>query len=251
MHYVKKTIHAGDLILVRKYKSPRYGKRNNTRSSNLNETNEVQKKINERNRQEQIVAEILENFNKGDWWVTLTFSREERPSSTDDACKIFGRFIQKIKRKLKSKRMIFRMGKEIDPKVIGVVEMPPSGAVHIHFLISGDVPADLIFDNWTYGKVKAIQRIYDLNNLKLANYLVKGEGATHKVTEHKFYKTRNLKKPKVEREIIKAEKWLKNPKPIRGYRVVEDSVINYTDDIGFDAQKYILIKTVTREVMRQ
>lgn len=229
--YIQKTIIAGEYEIVKKCFSPRYG-RKAIRSANFQKTTDRQKEINKRLREENYIAYALANFKKGDWYITLTYAPDKRPGDIDAAHKCFTDMLQKSKRQLK------RKGQDI--MCLEKTEFPPSGAVHHHLVINKEVPLELIFRNWPYGKVRDIQRIYSVSDLKLFNYLVKSEGARHEIIDFKFFKTRNLKKPVIKRRVIKANSWRKVPKARKGFELLRESIINYTDEAGYDAQKYII-----------
>lgn len=231
--YIQKTVICGRYIITKKCFSLRYNKKA-LRSPNMKKTSEKQKEINKRNREEEFLATCLANFDIEDWYITLTYTREARPDSIKSAHKEFGTFIQKVKRYCKRHN--------IECLCCGKTEMPPSGAVHHHFMMNKAVPLEIILKYWTKGRVKDIQRIYSMDDMKLVNYIAKGEGAKHSVVEYKFFKTRNLKKPIIKRKVIKANSWTRVPKAKKGYQILEDSIFNYTDIVGFDAQRYIMVR---------
>ena len=232
--YIEKTIRAGNIIIKKKYFSLRYGKKNIPRSTNIHESSEQQKRINKKRSDEKRTLLMLNNFNAGDWWITLTYSRDKRPKDIDEAHSIFRKFLQKVKRRLKKRGIEF--------KYMGKTEMPESGAVHHHLVINGDIEISEIFDMWEYGNLKDVKRIYKLDDFKLANYFVKGENNRHKESDCRYTQSRNLLKPDEKVRIIKAGHWRRDPRPIKGYDILSGSVQNFYDDVGFEMQKYIMVK---------
>lgn len=226
-----------DMYIVQKGFSARYGKKS-FRSINMNETSESQKLINRRLADEKIIYLILENFRErkvdgnkveqGDRFITLTYKKELRPTTLDEAHEILAKVMKAIKRKYKA------------CKYISKTEMPEGGAVHHHLLITRDVPHDYIAKLWSkYCNRIDDKEIYSLEDFKLANYFVKNE-ASHKCKEFKYRKSANLTKPKVTVKIIKAHTWKAEPVAKRGYAVVD--VQNYFDLFGFEAQRYTMVR---------
>lgn len=232
--YIEKTIYAGDVIIRKKYFSLRYGKKNIPRNANIQESSEQQKRINKKRSDEKRELLMLNNFNVGDWWITLTYSKEKRPEDIDEAHNIFRKLLQRIKRRLKRRGIEF--------KYMGKTEMPKSGAVHHHLVINGDIEISEIFDMWEYGSLRDVKRIYKLDDFKLADYFVKGENSRHKEADCRYTQSRNLVKPVEKVRIIKSGHWRMEPRPIKGYDILAGSVQNYNDDVGFEMQRYVMVK---------
>ncbi len=232
--YIEKTIYAGNTIIRKKYFSLRYGKKNIPRSPNTQKSSEQQKRINKKRSDENRELIMINNFPVGSWWITLTYIKEKRPKDINEAHNIFRKFLQRIKRWLKKKGIEF--------KYMGKTEMPKSGAVHHHLVINGNVEVSEIFDMWEYGNLKDVKRIYKMNDFKLADYFVKGEGSRHKESDCRYTQSRNLVKPVEKVRIIKSGHWRREPRPVKGYDILEGSVRNYNDDAGFEMQRYVMVK---------
>lgn len=230
MSYIRKNIYLRDkeIIIVKKMFSLRYG-RKAARGINIKKTSEKQKDINRRRAEENRMYTLVNNFDIGDWWITLTYSRDKRPESVDDAHKLFTKYLAKLRRKYGDKL-----------KYMGKTELPERGAVHHHLVIAAGVPLDDVMKLWKWGRIKDVKAIYSINDFELAAYFVKNE-KSHKCIECKYTQSRNLVKPTVKTEVVSAVKWRKNPQPLKGYDIAGD-VKEYIDEIGFPVQSYFMIR---------
>lgn len=228
MSYIKRTttIKDGELIITEKKFSGRYGKKC-IRSRNTGETIERQKAINRRRADERRILLGMNNFSLGDWWITLTYSRDNRPSAFDEAHKNFTKFLAKLKRKYGA-----------DLKYMGKTELPSSGAVHHHLILCGNVDLKDVFSMWKFGNIKNVKQIYSVLDMELMNYFVKHD--VESCVECKFTASRNLKKPDVKVEKIRSRSVLKKPRPKKGYVVTD--IQEYDDELGFAVQRYVMVK---------
>lgn len=229
MPYIEKTVAllGGALIIKHKTFSLRFG-RKAARGVNICKTSEKQAEINRRRSDDNRIYKIIENFLPcQSYWITLTYRLELRPGSIDEAHSIFTKFIAKLR----------RIGGRF--AYMGKTEMPESGAVHHHLLADAALCTDLLIKHWSFGSVKDIKLVYKTDDLKLANYFVKNEG-THSCIECKYTQSRGLKTPEIKTRIVSASSWRKEPRAKKGYKVVD--VQNYFDILGFEAQKYIMLK---------
>ena len=235
MAYVKRIIEGGNVRIVRKHFSTRYGRRGVPRGMKINPTPEKQKERNKRRAEEYQSMFIPANFDIGDYYFTLTYSTDNRPSEFKEAHGNMTKYLHKVQRIMKRNGVVI--------KIFAKTEMTPTGSFHHHIIMSGGISMGILWDKWVFGNIKDFQKIYSIDDMKLANYIVKGEGAKHKVAAGKIFKTKNLVKPRVETEIVKSSSWTPNPKDTKDYNVVIDSVYDY-DDIytGFPAQFYIMVK---------
>ncbi|MGN0162843.1 MAG: hypothetical protein ACI4EA_04570 [Candidatus Ornithomonoglobus sp.] len=242
MYRQKRTeLRDGDIIMVEKGYAPRIGKKGG-RGQIISVTSEKQKEINANRASRNRINLIINNFNwryelgkvtyRGDHWITLTYKKDMRPADIDSAHKIFTKLLQFIKRK------------HPEVKYMGKTELPPSGNVHHHLIISRheinghDVILDLIKNKWfKYSANVKCEEIYSLLDEQLANYFIKCEHS-HKCDKCKYTQSLNLKKPVVKVKILKPKTFRKEPKAIKGYEIV--SVNNYQDYFGFDAQRYVM-----------
>ena len=241
MPYFKTTIRAGKTIEVHKGYVKRQGV--SIRGGKQKVTPEEMDKINEMNARRKLKIKINANFGEGDPFVTLTYRKGERPSKEEAK--------ERIKALLKELRKIYKkQGSEL--KYINVTEYE-NKAIHHHLILNdlknGNI-AKIINTLWIYGRPNYKYLDSSGQYKDLADYLIKETSKTYKKNkeEGKGHKQRyscskNLVMPEPKTEIIKANKWTADPKPIKGYYVDQDSVFNGIDPFtGREYQRYTLIE---------
>jgi len=213
-----------------KYHSARYGKKSG-RGCNIKPTSEKQKFINKKISGQKRLWTICDNFEKDDYFITLTYRRDERPDSMDEAMECIKKFLAKLSRILKKRNTKL--------SYMQMTERGTKGGVHHHLLIKNRFDIGVIFEKnlWPYGSVN-IQRVYSDNLLKLGMYMLKGDS---EASEKRYSQSRDIVAPEPEVKIIAAEKWTEVPKPVKGYEV-----INVSDGVdmeyGYPYQEYIMVK---------
>lgn len=232
MAYIKLTVDCGNDIYTYKYHSQRYGIKTE-RGINEKPTSKQQKKINRRlsARKRQWTASC--NFGEGDFYITFTYMRQLRPDDTSTAHKNMMSTLAKIRRKLK---------KENTPLMyMCTTERGSKGAVHHHLLIKNNFNIGLLCDLWKCGKIDLIP-IRTGSMAALAGYFAKETEAEHvskkreKETIHSA--SRNLKKPKIKKQIIKARTFTEIPLPKKDcYKIHEYN--GFQSIAGYMYQEYI------------
>lgn len=241
MAYIKTTITAGKTIEVSKTYSARYGVKGIKRSENINPTPEKVKKINQRNAEKRLRRLINTNFGEGDIHLVLTYKKEERPD-VEGAHKELKNFIKRIK------RVYEKEGLEL--KYIAVTEYEGK-AIHHHMIIPG-IDMRLIQKKWPHGKTRPTFMDDTGEYSLLAEYLIKETSKTFledgAAMKRRYIGSRNLVEPTVKKEIIKAQKFNNDPKPVKGYYVDKNSIVNGIHEItGWPYQFYRMIKIERRK----
>lgn len=231
--YIKKTITSGDIVEVEKHFITRHGK-GKRRASPTNPTPQDVEQINERNAEKKLRRLMNANFTKNDYHTVLTYRKEERLSITDSK-KAISDFLKKLRAEYK------KQGSELKYIVVteyGTVANPK--AIHHHLMIN-NIGIEHITKHWKYGKVN-ITPIYSEDLGELANYFVKEtklkNGATRQKGEKRWSSSRNLAKPIIKVEKIKANSWRDVPRPPKGYIMVADTLYNGVDIFGHITQTY-------------
>ena len=88
---------------------------------------------------------------------------------------------------------------------------------------------------------------------KLAAYLVKETSETFrsgKISGKRWNASKNLVKPKIEKEIVSADSWTKSPKAMKGYFIPKTSIEMDVDAFGYPYQKYTMIKIPEKKGIR-
>lgn len=239
MPYLQHTWYAGNTTEIHKTYSARYGKRIQ-RGANINKTPEAVKKYNAIIAERELRLLVNTNFTHGDYYITLTYRRDERPDP-QTARKQVDKFISNCR------KMYKRAGKEM--KWVAITEYKKR-AIH-HHLIINQYKIGQIADLWPYGhpKIQLLDNTGDYS--KLAEYLVKETcktfGEAGSPSKKRYRHSRNLKKAEHEVKVIKADAWRKEPKAKKGYQIVRDSVYTDVNPItGYPYQIYRMVKPPNR-----
>ena len=185
---IQKTIKAGHVLEVICY--DRLPCRPRTRKPHTGETSAYQKMINERQAKLRIARLINANFERGDRFVTLTYSSEPT-IETAEMC--LETFIKRLRTRY--------------PNVKYVAKTETKPRIHHHFLFKNSVKYVDLEKIWGKGYVNSTT-ILDDDLTSLANYLTKEERQKGK----KYIRhSRSLTMPKV---TIKNIKRLRQPKGV-------------------------------------
>lgn len=135
---------------------------------------------------------LLENFRPGDYWITLTYRKEERPESMKEALHDAELFRNRMKK-------YFRKA-GADFKWMQTSEIGSRGAAHHHMVINRIPGLDRhLAKEWKRGKVY-FQLLYADGRFRdLAEYMAKEE-SRESARSH----SRNLVKPRKVREIMRG-----------------------------------------------
>lgn len=169
-----------------------------------NASRPVQKNLNYRNAQKWFRLSAVANFNEGDYTAEFTFAPEFKPKSVEECEKEIKNFIKRINR-ARNKKNLPKM------KYLGVIEGKTSDNLHFHMILDNLLNRDEIDDLWTKGRGKNKKSIgfTHINKIKSqngqdgviikANYLTKEFKLENQKGKRKWFSSRNLKKPVVER----------------------------------------------------
>lgn len=242
MPYREKVVIAGKTIEVSKSHSIRYPGKKIPRSPNANATPEEQKKINERNAETNLRHLINTNFGYQDIHLVLTYRREKRPATPEDAKADLEKFLRKLRGHYKKR------GQEL--KYIAVTEYK-NKSIHHHLIINSMDEIKELTELWPHGQPRPTYLDNSGQYGQLASYLIKETSKTFNTDERIYGKrwcaSKNLEKPKVVTRIIAACTWQKEPKPKAGYYIEESSRKNGISDVtGFPYQFYRMIKLPKR-----
>lgn len=231
--YIKKTYRYGSYVEVHKYYPTRTAA--GGRAKKAKRTKEEVDLNNQKTKERKLQRLILGNFKKGDWHLTLTYEKSKRPGSLQEAKEIMQKFCRKLKTELR------KLGHEL--KYIYVTERGKLGACHHHMILE-DLPGmkDLIMRFWVYGSHYFSPIYEDGECEQLASYLLKHETKEENAGST-YTRSRNLVTPAVEKEIIYAHRWALDPKELKGYQIIKDSVVNgYNVCTGMPMQRYMMRK---------
>lgn len=239
MAYVRKEYDLGRIRQIEKYYPGNYGAPGKPRGKKRNRTPEDIDRQNRTNREKKIQRLILANFKEGDWHLILSYKKDERPGSNEEAKKQIQKFLADMRKEYK------KAGYEF--KYIYVTEKGKKGAWHHHLIIEDIVDHNLITTKlvqkyWKYGHPTFNPLYEDGEFENLAEYIVKKE--TKEDQEGCTYsRSRNLIVPEPTREIIHRRRWQEEPKAPKGWYVDKNSLINGINPVtGYPYQHYTLIR---------
>ena len=192
-------------------------------------TNMTQERINQRRRAERTMRLVLDNFEAGDSYLTLTFCDRPQPDEVKDA-------LAKFKRDL---RTIFqKSGKTL--KYISVIEnMRSRGRPHVHLLIPALTSEEMkkAIKKWKLGRVKI--ETYQggaLDARKLADYFEKEE-IDPTTGSGRVMPSRNLTRTEPKKKVIsKSETYRDKIQAPPGYKVIDILSVNIWTDEGYPIQ---------------
>lgn len=246
MGYIKKRWWCAHGCQVMEYHTRRRYPPGEKRSGKKNPTPEKQQERNTRRKRMQIQRLILNNFDEGDKWITLTYSEDRAPDDMD-ACMKNAAALNRHLRKIYGKA-------ETPFRWIRNIEMTKRGICHIHLLVNALPGTDIgkeIREWWKerFGKIARIQDTYlDGAFSSLAAYLAKTQRDEDGKCVSRYSRSRNLVDPVPDvQEYVRWNAMARGEwKEIRipkGYELVRESVYEGVDEAtGYPYRYYTLIR---------
>lgn len=139
------------------------------RRSKCHPTSDIQKRLNQKNREKWLLRLVRENFGRNDYITTLTFGKGNEPTSLDEAKRIIRNFLTRLRRRYK------KAGTEL--KYIYTIERgKKNGRWHYHLFLSGDISRDEIETCWGLGYANTRRLQPEEDGLAaLVHYVTKGQ----------------------------------------------------------------------------
>ena len=232
--YIRLTYDFPDGQEVEEYHTAKYGAPGQKRRARAKPTPEQIARHNSLNRIKKIQRLIRWNFNYDeDLWLTLTYSRENKPSDIPAAVHDVNLLFAQLRR-------IFRK-QDATMKWMLKTERGARGGIHHHLLITNTPNNDLlgiITKRW--GKNGGVHpRFTEKEGKKspyreLAEYIEKRKpGETVR-----FSRSRNMIEKQPKKEIMPGKTMRKPPKDRGGYVVVRNTIIEGINPLGYPWRKY-------------
>ena len=238
--YYETTYVAGKTIEVYKSKDKLSGPL--SRGPTVKRTPEQIKESNDRQARKKLTRLINANFADGDLFLTLTY---QKAPTVDEARNEVKKFVRNLKGRYE------RRGSPL--KWILVTEYE-NKRIHHHLVVNN--PDDFnatkqISECWKKNGAVNSKALYgDGQYKKLAEYMVKEtEKSINKgeITQ-RWTSSRNLIRPKPKVRKIRANSWQPNPKPKKGYRIDEETIVNGVNGYtGHAFQSYTMVQYPQRE----
>lgn len=214
--YIKKTYEMGDYKEVHKYY--RYGCPKGKRGKKHERTSETVIRYNQKLKERQLQRILCANFKEGDWHLVLSYRKEDRPGSMEQAKKDIRNFLRKLKNRFK------KAGYEL--KYICATERGKQGACHHHLILQDIVDGvfstkQAVMDHWK--GARHFTPLYDQEAyMQLAEYIAKKE--TKEGGGVSYTRSRNLIVPKAKIRRIRAKEWAEEPRNEKMYEVIKGTV---------------------------
>lgn len=175
-------------------------------------------------------------FDTDDYYITLTFRKDERPRSMEEAKKIFKAYREKLRKAYKKKDIPFRW--------ICNIEMGTRKAVHIHMVMNRFDGLDRIVSKlWKYGR-KDIQLMYEEGGFRdLAAYITKSPVTDSSLSETYYSHSRNLPLPEPKVKEISCWSIKRKIRIPEGWYLDRDSMEEGETKAGFAYRNYVLLRT--------
>lgn len=245
--YIKNACMIHDKIEIEKHYPGNFGAAGVKRMPKKKKTPEEMKKQNLWRRERDLRRLIEHNFHTDGVHVTLKCKKEDRPTLEEGRI-IIRQFRDKLRKAYR------QQGWEL--KYIITTETGKRGAVHWHCIINycsneETSTSRMIREIWTRGRPCFVMMDESGDYKTLAEYIIKEssrrieEGKTEEKLS--YMSSRNLIKPPVKKEKIKAKRWSREPAAPTGYYVVKDSVINGINKFTGLPYQYYTIRKLKKE----
>ena len=225
---------ADDLVKVQKYAPERVTQKGTPRRRRDNPTSEAVKKNNQNLRIEKLQLLLYLNFRHG-YIVALEYFRGSSPGTYQEADKIMMQTLKRIKRTHKNFKYIATTERGKADKNL-----------HHHVIVESLEAAKLLLSSWGGYMPEPRQLYQDKNAFKsLAAYLIKQETKEERPKGYpSYHASKNLKKPSI--EVVRVnEPWTEEPKPLEGYEIIPQSVVNgFNECLGIKYQSYMLKRKI-------
>lgn len=234
----RETIIAGMIISRRYYWAPEkvLGEK---REKKQNPTRQAVLKINRRNAERELTMKLHHNFGEGDIHATLTYAGEE--PSIEEAQTERKNFLKRLRRYFKKKGCTL--------KWIMVTEYE-NKRIHHHLILSRMDVADLA-KLWTAGHVYTVCLDGSGDYRKLASYLIKETDKTFRhadaFSKQRYSCSRTVTSPVRKIEDVRISEALGDPKAIKGYHILQDSVYRGVNPVTHIACMEYMLLSDSRE----
>lgn len=255
--YVKKVHKAGRTIEVEKMHTHKYPK--GVRAPIARPTAESVKKYNEKLAFDYWRRKINHNFTEDDLHIVLPYRKGYRPGEKELKNDI-RRFKEILRKEMKKRGLVFKY-----VHVVGFYNkdgIPETGydthdetSLHHHLVISG-IDYKVLTKAWK-GENHARLWMYPLDDegdyTDLSAYLFGHTKNLFRAAEAPYKKrwscSRNLKEPpQPTQEVVSASSWRKDPEPIKGYKIVTDSIrYGVSEETGYPYQFYRMVEIKSRK----
>lgn len=235
--YLLEEVDAGRVREVRKKYSARYHIKGIPRGDNHNPTPEDVEKVNQENAERKLRWIINANYQAGDFHAIAGFDGNWNPTQ-GEAMTAYAKFIRKARELYRKNGRSFQY--------VAAMERGQRGEHKIHFhLVIPYLDTRKISEIWPWGRI----RYFPLDNsgqyAKIASYIIKRTSKTFRAGEgfkKRYNSSTNLIIPVPKNTIVSREKWMLDPRPVKGYYIEKDKTYNgISERTGYPVQFYSMV----------
>lgn len=231
--YVRDTFYFKDSIEVEEKHTGRYGAPGEKRAKRAKPSPEQIEKQNQWRRERDLRRLIKENFEENDLWVTLTYRKDARPPTLQDAKEDIGKCLRKLRGQYK------RRGTAL--KYIATTEIGSRGGVHHHLIINRIDESDkLLAKLWEKGRVHMTLMYKQGGFRDLAEYIAKRPPDK---ADKWYSRSRNLSVPQAKRQIMLGATFKREPQPPKNYYLEKETYYQGINPVtGHRYRHYIFVR---------
>lgn len=225
----------GDIVEVMEYHDGNHGAPGEKRQKKREVTPEDIERINRWNRERMCWRKLVNNFGSNDYFVTLTYRKNERPADMEEAKADWKQFCDRLRRwyRKAGETMIW----------IRNIEVGTKNGWHIHCVLKRIPDLDIrLAECWTKGR-PVIKLMYQQGEMRdLAAYLTKTSKTDKKLKESHYWTSRNLPVPKAEKKVIHGWELEDAVRVPGGYYLDKESLREGINPFGFKYRTYLLVR---------
>ena len=231
--YVRDTFYFRDSIEVEEKHTGRYGAPGEKRTKRAKPSPEQIEKQNQWRRERDLRRLIKENFEENDLWVTLTYRKDARPPTLQDAKEDIQKCLRKLREQYKKRGTAL--------KYIVAVEIGSRGGVHHHLIINRIDESDkLLASLWKKGRVHMTLMYKQGGFRDLAEYIAKRPPDK---ADKWYSRSRNLSIPQAKRQIMLGATFKREPQPPKNYYLEKETYYQGINPVtGHRYRHYIFVR---------
>ena len=243
MAYKRRKVWAGRGLYVAEYYTARQHPKGESRQKRQRPSTESVKASNERKARNRLKWKLNENFDVGDYFVTLTYGNGRNKDVTwEEMQRDLNVFLRRVKYGYQKHG--------IELRYMATPEVGERGAKHFH-LVMNAAAQGIIRKAWVHGfsSIKLVGPPADGRNTydSIAEYMAKMSEKTRRVLGNDKIKrytcSRNLKEPKEETADMLRDRFNRErPFCPKGYDIVESTMREYVNEYGYTVREYLCMR---------
>ena len=250
-YYVKRTVRAGRTVEVTRYYSRRLGATGNGRERIAKGMSREAEESKWKRAEDRVRWLLNENFRPGDLWMRMSLPGGQR-LEREEAVAVVRDFLRRLKREY-GKR-----GCEL--RYVYTAGLGRRGGLHFHIVLPGCVDSAVVERCWhsaagtaecPYPSTNTRHLYEECSYGKLAAYLIKNSRETWegRLFGKRYCRSRSLREPEVERRIVRARRWHREPRIPAGWRLISEVSAGLSEG-GYPYQWYAMAMVTVQPPQR-